>query len=1256
MPLFEDDNIGSIERDFFKKIEPIETKTETEAEGIGFKDISSLPSLASYVLNNSSQIWDDVSTLWKTLPVSEISTLIQRENVVKQFGVDEDFVNNELWWQQADKELLFHQNGKFVKAISEANNSQELKIIQDNIYENLEAKEKIGDYNMGYQLFLWSTSLAQDPFMVLNPTKGIHTLNSASKNFAIAATRTAALTMPWEVARLQLDPTSDFKELKYTLSGAMLFGGTIGSLMGKYSKKLRHKEIDKVLNDSWDEINELIDMPRNEMYLLGSKQRTRNIDFNEIDEISDQSWRDDILRDIDDSNIAFRVTRNILKRPFGLDMSWLDESYDSVTVLVKGKKISVREGNEILDITTNLSGDNSYLLTKTDETVEASVNTLYQKNQYGKIHTVKKSINDSFLEINDIQKGYGLGGFFGDIDLNMQAKRLGTTINKISPIKVTEDVLVKKKDIETLLYFERGYASKNLDEFINNHKEIILTNDREKIAKIYKVVKEQSKVYGSVYDDVKADLISVGLLNDDYSATLRKTIDDLEVKISKYNDLIKQTKAKKNIKKETKDLILSRYQNELDKVNLVLRAEKENLADYKPTVETKFQSDYVPIIYDTGAIRRNREWVTNEITKIYSGPRKLARKRAEETIKKILKEGDGNFQNTSGVGRKKGSSFLLERSLNLPPHILKVIGVTDPEIVFKTYIRKIGPRIEIAKKYDGDLSLSKQLDRVDEIFNDAILKAKSKKEINSLDLQRMLHKQNIEDMRDSLLGNLIKNSDGNRIDAKIARDLKNSAAMALGGTFGVNSFIDMTNILAAQGFKPIFNTAKNLLTSTKAARIALAENKQLLKSWGILSEMSMSTVGARVIEDDGVFPTGNRISMLMDKGANEIHKYSGLGPITNFLKSISGRISQQSFIETSIEIAKGVTYVNGKPKVRIDHKKRLHILNMYGLSLRDVLDIGLQRAGSGVTYTETKGLGTKLYNVNTDAWKGARGQELADKFSTAVWAETNALVMTPQMAQIPGWQKGVWRGVPILPFTQDMGLKTRLKLEKDAVIITKELQSAYKSGDKIRIQEAQDKFFANKSEITNAARTYAPLISMMFQFLNFGIGATQKILGAYTQGRHQAKLIGLTSAMMMSWTVQNIKNPYFDELSIEEQFLKTAEYIGPASWVFNAENYINTLSPFLPEEINGGNPIGFRSALGVDPQFEVSSQESIARLGGTPLHIPITVSKVLFEDDLSTSNKISLIRSTLPFMNLPYTKPFAKKAQNFYEDNFLVGD
>lgn len=1252
MPLIDENNrVGGIQRDIFAPREEAITP-ENMPENINEYEEQGPIQTA---IHDIKDIWDDLGSFWATLPLSEVGTLIDRDQAVREFGVDTEFVENEHWREIGDKRLLYHQNGRYVNQISEARNEQELNIIQENIYENITAKERMGDYGFGYNLFLWSTSLLQDPLMLFNPVRGVHSLNSMTRNFFIAGTRSTGLILPWEAARIKLDPTSQLDELRYTLTGGMLFGGTIGSLIGRYSSKLRAKDVDDILDNSWDEINSLIDLPRNEMYMLGSKQRLQDVDFDNINKSIDTGWQDDVLKTIDDSG-GYKYIRNVFKYPMGLESSWLDESYDLVNVLVNSNRITKKEGNEILDIVVSLAGDNSYLLTRTDDAAPPSVNTLYQKNHAGKIHTVKKAINDVFLEVNDIPEGFKIDGLPlglspGDLDFNIQRARFGDMFKR----KRKNKLPVSYKDLQSLVFFERGYKSRNLEEFLNRHQDLINTSNRDELQRIYDSVQKNAKIYGSVYDDFKADLIRVGLLNDDYSSTLRKTIGDLKDRAAKLEKTLKSVKSGKG-NKQGRAKVIQRLTKELEGTKILLKQEEDNLTNYKPNIEPKFQSDYVPIIYDTNIIRRNREWVTNEIAKTFSGSREEALERAKKTVENMLKEGSGNFQNTSGTVRK-GSGFLMERSLNLPIHVLKKIAITDPEIVFKTYYRRIAPRIELANKY-GDISMAKELNRVNEIYDDAIIRAKNQDEIDKLEFQRTLQIQNIEDMRDQLLGTLIHPDAGNKWDAKTARNLKNVAAINLGGFFGINSLTDMSNILASQGFRPVFKQMNQLLDQTKEARELIAKNKQLLKQWGIISEYSMSSVGARLIEDDGVFPTGGRISSLLDRGANEIHKYSGLAPLTVGLKTFAGQMSMQSFITRMQKVAKdmNVTYVgaNKRPVYSIPahRQKEYDILSMYGFSKRDILDIGLQRPGSGVVYKELKGDGKGYIDINADAWRGKRGRELADKFGTAVWAETNTVVMTPQMAQIPGWMKGIWRG---LPHTKH-GIKQRLLAEQKADLLTANLQKAYKSRNPELIEKAQKEFFDNKAEISNAARLYRPLISMMYQFYNFGVGASQKILGAYAQGRHTARIAGGTAAIILAWMSQTLKNPYLAELPLEEQLLKAAEYTGVVSWSFNANDWIETLSPFLPANINHNNPISIRTAMGLDPEFDTNPTEGIFRLGGTPMHLPISAIDLLFNEDNTQADKLRLIKSNLPFMNLPYTKPIVNKAEDFILDNVLMGD
>ena len=87
--------------------------------------------------------------------------------------------------------------------------------------------------------------------------------------------------------------------------------------------------------------------------------------------------------------------------------------------------------------------------------------------------------------------------------------------------------------------------------------------------------------------------------------------------------------------KQGRAKVIQRLTKELEGTKIFLKQEEDNLTNYKPNIEPKFQSDYVPIIYDTNIIRRNREWVTNEIAKTFSGSREEALERAKKTVENM---------------------------------------------------------------------------------------------------------------------------------------------------------------------------------------------------------------------------------------------------------------------------------------------------------------------------------------------------------------------------------------------------------------------------------------------------------------------------------------------------------------------------------------------------------------------------------------------------------------------------------------------
>ena len=89
MPLIDENNrVGGIQRDIFAPREESITP-ENMPENINEYEEQGPIQTA---IHDIKDIWDDLGSFWSTLPLSEVGTLIDRDQAVREFGVDTEFV------------------------------------------------------------------------------------------------------------------------------------------------------------------------------------------------------------------------------------------------------------------------------------------------------------------------------------------------------------------------------------------------------------------------------------------------------------------------------------------------------------------------------------------------------------------------------------------------------------------------------------------------------------------------------------------------------------------------------------------------------------------------------------------------------------------------------------------------------------------------------------------------------------------------------------------------------------------------------------------------------------------------------------------------------------------------------------------------------------------------------------------------------------------------------------------------------------
>ena len=1215
-------------------------------------------------IDNAPTFTKAVGLLWQTLPLSEFASDMDQIEAIKEFGIDEDFD----WWNSSDPYL----RSQYPEELYDSKNIQELQLREQNIRQNLNAKQEIDKLHPFKKFLVWGTSLAQDPLILFNPYKkvewGGNIMRNLGKNFLSSGTRTAGLVAPWEVARVNMDPTADpEKELPLVLGGSFLLGGALSPIFAKLKSRAKTKEeklaiqneIDEVLDEAMDEVDNYITKGTREPVVKASLDRTKDQKYFDIDVDPN---REVILRGPKDDTTrakASGIIRNVFKYPLGLSRSWYDENLDIANVLAKDELITRTSAKELIDITHGLSGDFSYLVNRNvDEGIEASVNTKAKTNWNGEIQNIFQVQKELYASLNNISLSKNdVGSLGGTYDSAVQSSRVldffKRGLNKVPLLKNKINTeLFTFKNVGHVITMESGMPAKSAKEFLSEYRKVIpgLTKlSDEELEKVFQTVQKSTVVNRSVYKRFGNELKRLGLLQNPEG--LKKTIARLEKRLEIYKGREKlfdksKTKYGPEVYEELKSL-MNKVKNEIAYHKALLKEELN-----APVRPPKNQEHYIPIVYDINAVRQYRTMIEDELAKTFAGPLKEARIRAKQTVDNILQEGDGQFQNVTGRN-KGGSRYLMGRQIALPKRILAQITETDPMLLGRNYIAKMGARIEMAKFGDGDIMLGNIIDRVENIFMEAMSKAKSKKEFQKLQNIRVSMIQNIEDSRDTLLGTMVSSSQAGRWDSRLARGLKNAAAMAVAGKFAFNAVVDLNGLVRQYKWGPILKQAgQRLMRSKEYKELTLKVNRPMLQRFDVINEMAMGSVSKRYIAENGAYPVVGKylgpLEHLLDKGGGAIHKVSGLGALTVYMKEFAGNLAIQSFVTRAIKISNSIKVVNGRrtlpTKELVDDLDNFQAL---GFSLDDIIAIGKKE--KGVTWKEVTINNQKLYEVDPDTWVGKSGEKLAKKWGYAINSEVKMTIMTPELAQLPGQMLGFWRSaMPDYRSGANRRWKSkRIKLEKKLSKVSDELSKAYKRKDKVKIEELTDEFRTIQRDVSINARYYMPLVSMSFQFFNFGVGAAQKILGPYVQGRGPGIKSGLATAGALSYLMLNMKYDWFHEQPIDYQIAKTLEYAGVTSWMFNADTMIDGVSAMFMDNDESLGIYNF-----VNSPFDNDQVDKIRRIGGTPYHIPYNAYELLFNrDNMNERDVGKAIRTMIPFNNVPFIEDLYKGTEEFIREN-----
>lgn len=701
-----------------------------------------------------------------------------------------------------------------------------------------------------------------------------------------------------------------------------------------------------------------------------------------------------------------------------------------------------------------------------------------------------------------------------------------------------------------------------------------------------------------------------------------KLIEDLENKArTQYRNGLssKQYALLEDLKEETKLTPHEDRVYDLHKDLQILRRERTALAQFidagmMPPNEVR----YFPRFYRIDVVNNYREelrailadWFReNPTTRIYdkkkgwitvlTDPMTLDA-RVEDALNNITREarqigGDG-IVDPERLG--SGLRYLKSRGIDIPNS--KLIGVkaadgtvvdfleTDLDMVLRHYGRKMGPQIEIARKF-GDRLMEERRSQIVEHFNKKYIEpllekleeasAKEtkqiKKQISDLRGMREQFLKEHLDLRDKIL-NQFDIADPSALSTRIVEGLRNWTSLAYSGGFLLSSLPDVARPMMVHGWRNFSEMVGGGLTDFSNWRFASEEMREVT---GVFLDYINASGVRRVVDQGELSGFGNRT--MFERGLQSVQGPAYLAnlltPWTHFWKELSGMMTAHVIGKNVRALANGTITESGR--------KTLLDLGIDERAARKIAGMPIQQSG-------------KAFFLNTTEWTD---DELIRLVGMAIGKEVEKIIVMPGVADKPNIMSGVFRVSN--PRAQAL-INTRIAKTFGFNIVNDRVQNPY--------------------------------FSLPFQFLAWPIAATTKVGIAALQQRNAAAFYGAMSMIAMGWMSAWTKDPRWLDRDPGEQAIRAVELSGVAG--------IFTDGPLLVEEFTRGE-YGARALFGYDPLFDRDEGDVIGRVGGPSIGLGYELGKAIWDDDMRASERGSVVRRSIPFAGLFYIRDVSRWAQ-----------
>jgi len=167
-----------------------------------------------------------------------------------------------------------------------------------------------------------------------------------------------------------------------------------------------------------------------------------------------------------------------------------------------------------------------------------------------------------------------------------------------------------------------------------------------------------------------------------------------------------------------------------------------------------------------------------------------------------------------------------------------------------------------------------------------------------------------------------------------------------------------------------------------------------------------------------------------------------------------------------------------------------------------------------------------------------------------------------------------------------------------------------------------------------------PLLTMPFQFMQYGFAAINKVTLSALQGRDQSPVAGLAIIMGLAWVAQNLKtdDQQWHRMPVEEKLLRVADASGVLGLYQDIPNKLEILS---------GGRVGVRPMLGMEPFNKGENYADYADIGGPAVGKIADLTRVMSGDDMTDREMAGIIRRSIPLNDVLWWRDSFIEAERY---------